>query len=110
MNPTIRRPTSRRRDGGRRARPRAQTRCNSHDAIPMNETTAVSSPAGDLILRPERDDDEAFRLELFCASRQPEFARLLAPDMLATIMRQQFTPRRSAIADASRAPAATLSS
>ncbi|HLH90091.1 MAG TPA: GNAT family N-acetyltransferase [Xanthobacteraceae bacterium] len=56
----------------------------------MNETTAVSSPAGDLILRPERDDDEAFRLELFCASRQPEFARLLAPDMLATIMRQQF--------------------
>jgi ribosomal protein S18 acetylase RimI-like enzyme len=56
----------------------------------MDHTIAMSSPAGDLILRPEREDDEAFRFELFCASRQPEFARLLAPDVLATIMRQQF--------------------
>lgn len=57
----------------------------------MNETTiALSSPAGDLILRPEGDDDEAFRFALFCASRQPEFAQLLPPAMLDTIMRQQF--------------------
>jgi len=56
----------------------------------MNDTTAMSSPAGDLILRPERDDDEAFHFALFCASRQPEFAQLLAPAVLEPIMRQQF--------------------
>lgn len=56
----------------------------------MNHTTAMPSPAGDLTLRPEREDDEAFRFELFCAARQPEFARLLAPDVLGPIMRQQF--------------------
>jgi ribosomal protein S18 acetylase RimI-like enzyme len=56
----------------------------------MNDAIGLSSPAGDLVIRPERDDDEAFRFRLFCASRQPEFARLLAPDVLETIMRQQF--------------------
>jgi ribosomal protein S18 acetylase RimI-like enzyme len=58
----------------------------------MDHTIAMSSPAGDLTLRPEREDeaDETFRLALFCASRQPEFAKLLPPDVLATIMRQQF--------------------
>jgi ribosomal protein S18 acetylase RimI-like enzyme len=56
----------------------------------MSDAIAISSPAGDLILRPERDDDEAFRFRLFCAARQPEFARLLAPDVLEPIMRQQF--------------------
>jgi ribosomal protein S18 acetylase RimI-like enzyme len=56
----------------------------------MNAVIAISSPAGDLIVRPEREDDEAFRFHLFCASRQPEFARLLAPDVLEPIMRQQF--------------------
>ena len=56
----------------------------------MNDTSTMPSPAGDLTMRPEREDDEAFRFELFCASRQPEFARLLAPDVLETIMRQQF--------------------
>lgn len=56
----------------------------------MNEAIAISSPAGDLVIRPEREDDEAFRFQLFCASRQPEFARLLAPDVLEPIMRQQF--------------------
>jgi len=56
----------------------------------MNDAIAISSPAGDLILRPEREDDDAFRFGLFCASRQPELARLLAPDVLEPIMRQQF--------------------
>jgi ribosomal protein S18 acetylase RimI-like enzyme len=56
----------------------------------MDDATAIPSPAGDLIIRPERDDDEAFRFEMFCASRQPEFARLLAPEVLEPIMRQQF--------------------
>ena len=56
----------------------------------MTDAITLSSPAGDLVMRPERDDDEPFRFELFCASRQPDFARLLAPDVLDTIMRQQF--------------------
>jgi ribosomal protein S18 acetylase RimI-like enzyme len=56
----------------------------------MNDAIAIPSPAGDLIIRPERDDDEAFRFQLFCASRQPDFIRLLAPDVLEPIMRQQF--------------------
>ena len=56
----------------------------------MDHTLALSSPAGDLILRSEREDDEAFRFHLFCASRQPKFARLLPPDVLGTVMRQQF--------------------
>jgi ribosomal protein S18 acetylase RimI-like enzyme len=56
----------------------------------MNDATAIPSPAGDLIIRPERDDDEAFHFRLFCASRQPEFIGLLAPEVLELIMRQQF--------------------
>lgn len=56
----------------------------------MDPTVALSSPAGDLLLRPEREDDEAFHFDLFCASRQPEFARLLPPEVLGTVMRQQF--------------------
>ena len=30
----------------------------------MDHTLALSSPAGDLTLRPEREDDEAFRFRL----------------------------------------------
>ncbi len=56
----------------------------------MDPEIAMSSPAGALVLRSEREDDGAFRFQLFCASRQPDFARLLPPDMLETIMRQQF--------------------
>jgi ribosomal protein S18 acetylase RimI-like enzyme len=56
----------------------------------MKDAIAIASAAGDLVLRPERDDDEAFRFRLFRAAREPELAQLLAPDVLEPIMRQQF--------------------
>lgn len=51
----------------------------------------IDTPAGPVILRPERDADEAFRFALFCQSRPPEWSMVtIAPDMLDKVMRQQF--------------------
>jgi ribosomal protein S18 acetylase RimI-like enzyme len=51
----------------------------------------VPSPLGTLQLRPETDEDRAFRFHLFCESRPPELA-LLPLDAAArdTLMRFQF--------------------
>jgi ribosomal protein S18 acetylase RimI-like enzyme len=56
----------------------------------MPDATEILSPIGVVILRPERDEDRTFRYRLFCDSRQPEFALLLAPDAFQHLMVQQF--------------------
>jgi ribosomal protein S18 acetylase RimI-like enzyme len=56
----------------------------------MRETIEVPSPAGMLTMRPEREDDRDFRYQLFCDSRQPEFALLLPPPVFQQVMTQQF--------------------
>ncbi len=53
-------------------------------------TTAVQSPVGLLMLRPEQDDDRDFLYQLFCDSRQPEFAQLLPPPVFHQVMAHQF--------------------
>jgi ribosomal protein S18 acetylase RimI-like enzyme len=56
----------------------------------MHETLEVASPLGALTLRPEHDQDGDFRYRLFCASRQPEFALMLAPPVYQQVMAHQF--------------------
>lgn len=56
----------------------------------MNEIVKISSPAGLVHLRPERDEDRDFRYRLFCDSRQPEFALLLPPPVYQQLMAHQF--------------------
>jgi len=56
----------------------------------MRETIEIQSPVGLLQLRPEREEDQAFRFQLFCDSRQPEFALLLAPPAYQQVMNHQF--------------------
>jgi ribosomal protein S18 acetylase RimI-like enzyme len=56
----------------------------------MQDATEIPSPAGIINLRPERDGDDDFRYRLFCDSRPPEFARVLAPPAFEQIMRFQF--------------------
>ncbi|PSJ65703.1 GNAT family N-acetyltransferase [Kumtagia ephedrae] len=57
----------------------------------MHDVVDVASPLGRLQLRPEREDDQAFRFDLFCNSRLPEW-RLVAldPNLFQQIMRHQF--------------------
>ena len=50
----------------------------------------ISSPAGVIRLRPEHEADREFRFQLFCDSRQPEFALLLPPDVFRQVMAHQF--------------------
>jgi ribosomal protein S18 acetylase RimI-like enzyme len=50
----------------------------------------IPSPAGVIRLRPEGEADREFRYQLFCDSRQPEFALLLPPDIFRQVMAQQF--------------------
>jgi len=56
----------------------------------MHATLEIPSPLGLLHLRPECDEDHDFRFRLFCDSRPPEFAQLLAPAQFQQIMRFQF--------------------
>lgn len=56
----------------------------------MDDIVQIPSPVGLLHLRPERDDDRDFRYQLFCDSRQPEFALLLAPPVYQQVMTHQF--------------------
>ena len=52
---------------------------------------APGEARGHLSLRPEREQDEAFRFQLFCDSRLPEFALLqLEPAAFEQLMRFQF--------------------
>jgi RimJ/RimL family protein N-acetyltransferase len=53
-------------------------------------TSAIHSPVGMLTLRPERDDDREFLYQLFCDSRQPEFALVLPPPVFQQVMAHQF--------------------
>jgi ribosomal protein S18 acetylase RimI-like enzyme len=55
----------------------------------MNDVRDIPSPLGMLHLRPEREEDHAFRYRLFCDSQGPEFA-LLAPAAFEQVMTQQF--------------------
>ena len=55
-----------------------------------HEPIEIASPPGLLRLRPERAADRGFRYRLFCDSRQPEFAQLLAPAVFEQVMQHQF--------------------
>jgi ribosomal protein S18 acetylase RimI-like enzyme len=56
----------------------------------MDDIVEIPSPRGMLRLRPEREDDLAFRFRLFCDSR-PELALLpLEPAMRDQLMQHQF--------------------
>jgi ribosomal protein S18 acetylase RimI-like enzyme len=56
----------------------------------MSPAIEIDSPAGAVTLRPEREDDKDFRYQLFCDSRQPEFALVLAPPVYQQVMAHQF--------------------
>jgi ribosomal protein S18 acetylase RimI-like enzyme len=64
----------------------AQTRI----PIPMSGATEILSPVGVVSLRRERNEDRDFRYRLFCDSRAPEFALLLAPGIFEQVMAHQF--------------------
>jgi len=62
----------------------------AHDNNVMNEITVIPSPHGPLRLRPEREDDRAFRVQLFRDSR-PELSMLpLPPEACEQIIAHQF--------------------
>lgn len=51
----------------------------------------IPSPRGSLTLRPERQDDQAFRYRLFCRSRPPEWDIVqLDPQVREQLMQHQF--------------------
>jgi ribosomal protein S18 acetylase RimI-like enzyme len=57
----------------------------------MHDFIAISSPAGVVHLRPERNDDWNFRYLLFCNSRPPEWDHVqLDPALREQLMRHQF--------------------
>jgi ribosomal protein S18 acetylase RimI-like enzyme len=55
----------------------------------MDDVREIPCPVGMLRLRPEHEEDRAFRYRLFCDTREPEFA-LLAPAAFGQVMTQQF--------------------
>jgi ribosomal protein S18 acetylase RimI-like enzyme len=62
----------------------------------MTDVSSLESPAGLIRLRPERDDDQAFRFELFCNSRLPEWSLVtLDPAVRDQLMRHQFVAQTS---------------
>jgi ribosomal protein S18 acetylase RimI-like enzyme len=57
----------------------------------MEDVIETTSSLGVLGLRPERDDDDPFRFQLFCESRPVEFALLrLEPTAFEQLMRFQY--------------------
>ena len=57
----------------------------------MTDTITIPSPLGPITLRPERGDDEAFRYDLFCVSRPPEWDMVqLDPQLREQLNRHQF--------------------
>jgi ribosomal protein S18 acetylase RimI-like enzyme len=63
------------------------------DRDPTEDAIVITSSLGALRLRPERKEDQAFRMSLFRDSRPPEFALLLrqvGPEAFAELIRFQF--------------------
>ena len=57
----------------------------------MPDVIEIPSPLGPLRLRPERPEDQAFRFQLFCDSRPPEWDRVrLDPGVREQLNRHQF--------------------
>lgn len=57
----------------------------------MTDTITMSTPLGPITLRPEREDDQAFRYDLFCVSRPPEWGMVqLDPQFREQLDRHQF--------------------
>jgi ribosomal protein S18 acetylase RimI-like enzyme len=57
----------------------------------MNPTITIVSPLGPVLLRPEREEDQPFRYELFCNSRLPEWYQVeLDPAVREQLMQHQF--------------------
>ncbi len=57
----------------------------------MPGLSTLSSPLGELVFRPEREDDAGFRYFLFRRSRGPEWDMVpIEPAVLEQIMRHQF--------------------
>ena len=57
----------------------------------MDDVIRIPSPLGMLALRPEREEDRAFRYSLFCRSRPPEWDMVqLDPQVREELMRHQF--------------------
>jgi len=57
----------------------------------MGDVIVIPSPLGRLELRPEREDDQAFRYRLFCESRPPEWDMVqLHPQLRQQLMQHQF--------------------
>jgi RimJ/RimL family protein N-acetyltransferase len=56
----------------------------------VDDIVEIPSPVGLLHLRPEREEDHAFRYQLFCDTRQPEFATVLPPPIYQQVMEHQF--------------------
>jgi ribosomal protein S18 acetylase RimI-like enzyme len=69
----------------------------------MDDVREIPSPVGMLRLRPEHEEDRAFRYRLFCDTREPEFA-LLAPAAFGQVMTQQF--HAQTLSDLARFPQA----
>jgi RimJ/RimL family protein N-acetyltransferase len=60
------------------------------NSLPATAPLDIPSPLGVVTLRAEREADRDFRYQLFCDSRQPEFALLLPPDAFRQVMAHQF--------------------
>src|SRR5262249_22540371 len=76
---------------GQDERPRGFGMTDRNDVSPPTAAPVdMPSPVGPVRLRPERADDRDFRYELFCDSRQPEFALVLPPDVFRQVMAHQF--------------------
>jgi ribosomal protein S18 acetylase RimI-like enzyme len=57
----------------------------------MDDIVTIPSPRGPLTLRPEREDDQAFRYRLFCRSRPPEWDMVqIDPQVREQLMQHQF--------------------
>jgi GNAT superfamily N-acetyltransferase len=69
----------------------------------MDDVREIPGPVGMLRLRPEHEEDRAFRYRLFCDTREPEFA-LLAPAAFEQVMTQQF--HAQTLSDLARFPQA----
>jgi len=73
----------------------APARCKLNPTTPaeihLEDVIAIPSPAGLLRLRPEREDDQAFRFDLFRESRPPEWEAVRGDAALfEQLMRHQF--------------------